>query len=309
MLNHLLVVNTSYADDDVISQMQHLASRINAKLTLLRQISPYSDYGRDHFVDPLDWHILKVEAKTSLDSLADKLRRENIEIYTDVIDGSEIDDLVVYAQSHAVDLIVLNEKMQNVNDLMHNLMRHCNIPIIVLKQKPSTVKEDQSYKKIVVPLDGSQRAESALTMAAFIAQAYGGELIIAHVVQKPEMPRRVPLSTEDLRLSEKLVESNRKQVANYLDYIASLLPCSAKVSLTVNENVTNALQSIIDEENADLVVLSAHGYTGDPQEPCGHITRSVISSSRVPVLTIQDLHIAKSPVDSHYATTRQTRVR
>jgi len=41
------------------------------------------------------------------------------------------------------------------------------------------------FKRILVPLDGSTRAESALPVAARIARAYGGSITLLRVAEAP----------------------------------------------------------------------------------------------------------------------------
>lgn len=41
------------------------------------------------------------------------------------------------------------------------------------------------FKRILVPLDGSSRAEQALPIAARIARASGGSVLLLHVITTP----------------------------------------------------------------------------------------------------------------------------
>ena len=41
------------------------------------------------------------------------------------------------------------------------------------------------FKRIIVPLDGSTRAERAIPLAARIARASGGSIILLHIVTEP----------------------------------------------------------------------------------------------------------------------------
>jgi nucleotide-binding universal stress UspA family protein len=44
------------------------------------------------------------------------------------------------------------------------------------------------FQRILVPLDGSTRAESALPVAARLAKASGGSVILLHVLQRSASP-------------------------------------------------------------------------------------------------------------------------
>ena len=52
---------------------------------------------------------------------------------------------------------------------------------------------------------------------------------------------------------------------------------------------TAALHNIIDRENIDLVLLSAHGYSGENRWPYGKIALNFIAYGTTPLIIIQDL--------------------
>lgn len=312
MLKHILVVGTPDSIEDTLHQTKPIAQHLKARVTVLCRLMSASTPSGTHFIDPLEWHIHKIEVKTGIDEMAAVLRQIGIDVQTELLDSADPADIIDYAEKHNVDLIVLVRKTDNVNDLMHMLIKDSSVPIITLQhnyQPASDTQETECYQKIVVPLDGSQRAESALPTATMIAQLCEGELILAHIVQKPEMPRRAPLSEHDLKLSEELVSTNHKQVERYLEQTADRLKCLVKVHMKVDDNVVTGLQNLIEEEKADLLILCAHGYTGNPQQPCGHITRSLIASSRIPVLTVQDLSTDRGRAARHQNEANHTKVR
>jgi nucleotide-binding universal stress UspA family protein len=311
MFNHILVVSTPEAIDHTLQQTKPIARRLSAKITLLCCLTSPASRG-EHFVDPLEWHIRKVETTTDIDRIADTLRKDGIDVKTELTESDDPVDIVDYADQHAVDLILVVRRINNVNDMMYTMLKHSNIPIITLHQDYELdfgEPVDECFNRVMVPLDGSQRAESALTTARVIAQLCKSELVLAHVVQKPEMPRRAPLSDHDQRLSEEVVEANQKQAKRYLEQLAERLDAPVKIQITVHSSVISGLQSLIDQEKPDVVVLSAHGYTGDPQQPCGHITQRFVGSSHIPVITVQDLRNDYSHNDNQHNDSLYAKVR
>jgi lipoprotein signal peptidase len=51
------------------------------------------------------------------------------------------------------------------------------------------------------------------------------------------------------------------------------------------------MHNIIDREQIDLVMLSAHGYSGDNRWPYGNIALSFIVYGTTPLIIMQDLSI------------------
>ena len=59
--------------------------------------------------------------------------------------------------------------------------------------------------------------------------------------------------------------------------------------LLVSENEIASLHSLVDEEAADLVVMSAHGYSGDARWPYGSTVTSFIGFGTAPLIVVQDM--------------------
>ena len=310
MLKHILVVSTPDSIEDTLHQTKPIAQHLKAKVTLLCLLTPTASPDGTHFIDPLEWHIHKVEVKTAIDEMVAELGQTGTDVYTELLESTDPAAIIDYAEKQSVDLIVLARMTDNVNDLMNMMIKDSRVPIFTLHHDyQPDAREAECYQTIVVPLDGSQRAESALPLATMIAQLCQGEIVLAHIVQKPEMPRRAPLSEHDLKLSEELVRTNHKQVKQYLEQTADRLQCPVKVQIKVDDNVVTGLQNLIKEEQADLLILCAHGYSGIPQQPCGHITRSLIASSRIPVLTVPDLSTDRGHAARHQNEAHHTKVR
>jgi nucleotide-binding universal stress UspA family protein len=291
VLNHiLLILNNGKWADQLIAHSASIARAANAKVTLLRALDTSNKR-----VDPLDWHIRKVEAETNLNQLAEQLQREGVETQVTITEVSDAAQLFEYAQANQVDLILVPRAAETTNGLIHGLMKRTDIPILVIPQGGfllNDARETACYTKVLIPLDGSQRAECTLPWASFLTQTCQSKLILAHVIRKPEMPRRAPLTSEENELAERIVESNRSEASRYLEQVASWLPGQVETRLLINDNVPTTLHRLAEDEGIDLIVVSAHGYSGEPQWPYGGIANSLISYSARPILVVQDLPVA-----------------
>lgn len=86
-----------------------------------------------------------------------------------------------------------------------------------------------------------------------------------------------------------VVERNRAEGTRYLEEMLVHLPPNVQTRLLISENVATTLQSFSEQEQIDLLILSAHGYSGEAKWPYGSVTNRFITDSRVPLLIIQDL--------------------
>lgn len=267
-----------------------IARAFDARITLLGLLEPAAAQGQGRFVDPVDWHITRSRATSELGGVAAPLRKEGLKVASDLLESTGLERIIDYAISHDVDLLVVLEEPDSISDLVHQLLMHVPLPILIVRADGPTpaAPEEICFERIMVPLDGSQRAECVFPLAGQLARACGATLILAHVIRPPEMPGRAPLASEDVELVDRVVTRNRAQAEDYLAQIAERLPVETEQRLVVDDRVAATLHHLSEEAAADLVVLSAHGYSGEPRWPYGSIANNLITYSTRPVLVVQD---------------------
>ena len=117
-------------------------------------------------------------------------------------------------------------------------------------------------QRMLVPLDGSQRADHALALAARLARANGGSLFLVRVVDAVrEGWIYSPLTTPYLRDIE---EQERAEAQKYLagKMAASEFAGINMHALVVSGSTPSTLLQVVQRERIDLIVLCSHGYTG-----------------------------------------------
>ena len=120
------------------------------------------------------------------------------------------------------------------------------------------------------------------------------KLILATVIKLPELPIPEPFPDEVTILYEKFMSVCRTAVRDYLNKIKDQLPVACETIVLENKSVPAAIHELANlNENIDLVVLSAHGYTGQSTWPYGSVARNFIEHGTKPVLVIQDVPLAK----------------
>jgi len=133
-----------------------------------------------------------------------------------------------------------------------------------------------SYKRILVPLDGSVVAEAALAYAALIAGRNKAELVLLTVCDRDNetttRPRQAYLEqkAEELR-AERLKVSTAVVCGNTVEQIA-----------------VYALRNMID-----LLTISSHGYSGFKRLLLGSVAGRVIDYVKIPILLVKAGKAAK----------------
>jgi nucleotide-binding universal stress UspA family protein len=286
MLQTIIVLFDNWQlSDGVVAHAAALAEPLSSKVILTGVMSGGENGNSEEFIDPVIWSVTKSEFEVTLNQYAQYLRGRNIETDIDIIKSSWAEGVVRYAVSADCDLMVLPYDGDQPSQLIQSLLKHTHIPVLLARAD----QLEPTFKDILIPLDGSQRAESSLNLAASIARALGARLHLAHVVQQPEMPRRTTVSVEDMEIAQQLVDRNAKEARRYLDQIATNLAVDVETHVLIDKKVTSSLHNLIAQEGIDLLILSAHGYTGEPQWPFGMVAENLVRHSKIPTIIVQDL--------------------
>jgi nucleotide-binding universal stress UspA family protein len=162
------------------------------------------------------------------------------------------------------------------------------------------------FKRILVPLDGSELAESALPAAMYLAAKLGAKVTLVHVIE--ENP---PATVHGERHLTSLEEAEA-----YLAAIRRLTGSpEAAVECHVHAAATgNVAQSIAEHQGElapDLIIMCTHGRSGLKRIIVGSIAQQVIASGTIPVLLIRaegqgrhaffTLHTVLAPLDGEPA--------
>jgi nucleotide-binding universal stress UspA family protein len=142
------------------------------------------------------------------------------------------------------------------------------------------------FRRVLVPLDGSPRAESALSSACAIARTFKAEVSLVRVAGVPVGSTRSYSDSDEHRDVESYLNGVARKVA------ASGLCVSTQIR---SGDVPGAILGEIDEERADLVVIGTRGHVGWLHGEHGSVAREVLSWSRVPVMVQRE---GARPVDS-----------
>jgi nucleotide-binding universal stress UspA family protein len=150
------------------------------------------------------------------------------------------------------------------------------------------------YERILVPLDGSKQAESALRLASKLARISNAEITLLRVVEYPyEMYSTCDPSTfmNPNQTDEKLLAKKAtfcREAEDYLKGLASIVEMTvSKVSIEVQEcPVVDAILSTVEESKIDLVVMSTVGQDRNPWL-MGSVTNRILREAPVPVILLR----------------------
>jgi nucleotide-binding universal stress UspA family protein len=299
MFEHILIpLDGSSLAECVLPHGLAFSKTFHGHMTVLQVVESKEGKGRLKAIDPLDWRYRQAEAKAYLEDAVGRLQSAGVESKQALLEGDPAERVIEHSQSSGVGLIVLSSHGRsglsgwNVSSVVQKILFRAHISILLIPayQPTTTNLADLRYRRILVPLDGSQRAECVIPVVTTLAERHESEVVFVHVVRKPELPRRAPPSREDQELADTITDHNRREAGHYLQELRTRLSlASAEVRLLTSENVAETLQQFAIDDNSDLVALSAHGYSGGTRWAYGSLTSSFIMYGDRPLLIIQDL--------------------
>jgi nucleotide-binding universal stress UspA family protein len=137
-----------------------------------------------------------------------------------------------------------------------------------------------TLKNFLIPLDGSQLAESVIPLVSLLARCNQARLILFHVIEQN--------APEQVHGEHHL--TNQDEAFEYLLKVAQSLPPELEIEQHVHSTAEkDVASSIVDhckELDVDLIVMCAHGQTGLQTRIFGNIAQKVLSAGEVPVLLL-----------------------
>jgi len=142
------------------------------------------------------------------------------------------------------------------------------------------------YQRILTPLDGSAYAEAALPVAARIAQASHGTVVLLHVLSSPRqlLPYVLPV------MEPSTLTADVEAASAYLAAAAGRSDLAQVTTITeIRSGLAGAtILDVAAHQHADLVVLAAHAHTGLARWAPGKVAEHVEHRGAAPVLSLTD---------------------
>lgn len=272
-----------------------IANALGVPVTLLRVLERAAADKAP--ADPIQWELQRREARDYMDRLAANFSAADARIDSELIDGSAAEEICRWSEDRDVDLTVATTHGGGgvspwaLASTVRKLLDRAPGSLLVVPSRGAASTEGVArYRRLLLPLDGSSQAETALPIVKRIALAQSAELVIAHVVPTPQLTQIGPLNAEDIELTERLRRRNERVARTYLDRLRDRLEddgVDVRVLLLYGGDVAARIASLAQTEQVDLLVLAAHGQNARANLPCGSVTSELLARSSVPLLVVR----------------------
>lgn len=307
--NLLLARDFSSTSDQALHFALELARRSGATLHLL-----YADV---MYTDPLEAEVplpplteeerAKVRERLTTDSTGRSL--ENLdEVFLEYAverDVAAAPAILSYASDNDVDIIILGTHGRRgvrrvlLGSVAEEVLRAADRPVITVRGEQD-IEDWQHIERILVPLDFSEHAETALSTAREFAAMYGAKLDLLHIIEDTLHPAFYVGGASSIY---EMVPDIENQVRDELDAMVSRSG-GPDVPYEVHVRTGHAARDIaaFADEHTDLIIMPTHGLTGLERFLIGSIAEKVVRRAEVPVLTLKPF--GRSLLDNAEATNR-----
>jgi nucleotide-binding universal stress UspA family protein len=276
----LVAVDGSESSRNALSQAFRFAVDEKCWITVTSVVPPYE--GELETVGVKD---IKAALRKPCDdalSEARKLAETERALIKTVCEEGEIHERIVdLADAENCELIIMGRR--GIRPVEHMLVGVVTARVIGHTQRDVLVVPSGTavgWKTIVLATDGSRYSAAATERAIAFAAAYGGELRVVSVVDvPPEFYAEAPAAVEDLvRKAKGFVADVKKQAE----------AAGVKTETYVGEaEAYQAINNLVREQKADMIVLGSHGRTGLRRLLMGSVTEKVIGYAACPVLVVK----------------------
>ena len=294
MFTHFLVpLDGSRMAETALPMVERLATIEGASVTLLHVIergAPATVHG--------DRHLKAVgEANAYLDGIAAGLRALGIPVAQhthEVPQGNVARSIADHAEEENADLIVLcTHGHSRVKELMYGsiaqqVLHYGSAPVLLARPVEDGTAPPFAPRTVLVPLDATAAAETALVPARFLAHALHACMHLVMVIRTSDRERR-PAATLLPRASQALLDMEAQDALEYLDRLAaSLRAPDLQVTTEVRRgDAAAALADEADEPGVGLVVVTTHGRSGLQAVWAASVSAGLLARTTAPVLLMR----------------------
>jgi nucleotide-binding universal stress UspA family protein len=311
MFSHVILpLDGSSLAECVLPHATTIADIFHSEICIIHVLhKPYLDAA---FIpaDPLEWRIDEAVILDNIHYDSFRIRNERLQVSNEILEGNVAENILSYAHHCSEPLILLSSHGRGgsskwcMGSVALKVVMRARTSVMVVRDAPGMIDPGARlrYHRILVPVDCSRRAEFVLPLAAALACAHDSEIYLLHAALIPEIPRQRPLIEEETRLANEIVKKNQDEAACYLSELQARLGSYARVKTFVitTNSISQCLHDFATENEADLVLMNAHGCSGDSRWLYGSIALNLLTFGTMPLMVVQDYpaeHIGRTQAE------------
>jgi nucleotide-binding universal stress UspA family protein len=152
----------------------------------------------------------------------------------------------------------------------------------------------KDIRTILVPIDFSATAHSALDYAAMLAHRFGANIHLVHVCEVPSMMTIDAYAVASLDWNRKLGEAAERDLAA----AASRLKDARVTTEVLFGTPAKCIVTAAGTNQADLIVMGTHGHGAVMHLLMGNVAERVVRTAPCPVLTVREAGVEQQQFET-----------
>ena len=281
----LVPFDGSTQTDRVLSYMTRLARGMNMPLVLASVLAPGARSALDQMRQEVDRH---------LQEIVTRLTESGVEATAVVAVGRPVQELVRLAEQEGCNLILLPPRGEAshawgaLGNIREKVIQASPVPILTIPLHEAT--PDQSIgatiTSVIVPLDGSSVAETALPYAEELAQKLAAEIMLVRAVSPGSL--YIGTMADVPYIDPRAMELGENEAADYLGRVADKLRDDgfAVSSQHLHAQPAPGIVALASQTPQSLITLTTHGRSALARWFIGSVAEEVVETAETPVLVI-----------------------
>ena len=297
MLQHILVgLDGSPLAESILPYVGTVAKALAAQVTLLHVIPGVSEWhgsAVSQFYSPL----LKqeeTEAHGYLQRVADRLAASGLTVQSRVGVGDATTEILKTGEQTNVDLIALATHGRSglrrwvYGSVAERVLHTIHRPLLLIRPTEEQTVPHSGLTHVVLPLDGSPVAETALPLAVELAKQSRVPLVLFRVLEILPLTFVDPISLAGGNY-QAMLDGLEQAARDYLQQVAATLRRN-DFSVESTTPIGGPAEKIVryaHDHPGSLVVMATHGRTGVKDVVLGSVARQVVLHGNTPTLVVR----------------------
>lgn len=175
----------------------------------------------------------------------------------------------------------------SLGSTVSKVLTRTQIPVLVIRASEKQQVKDRLFRKILVPLDGSEKSAAVLPYIAEIAMKFKSEVILIRAVEPGRHVHSVG-GLSYVRFKDIDIDKEKNKARKYLEEQGNkLVDTGSKVSYKVaaGESAPEIIKTA-KESDCSLIALSSHGHSAFDAWAHGSVTYKILQASNKSVLLV-----------------------